>query len=277
MKIHFFSPDRLWSGEIQGTVHRRLLEERAEELQVGAVLLLKQVSLAPAPSSNLDFYLLFWTRASVPCGQVGVFSPSHRNHYLNVTPNNLLRIYSPDGVSLSSTQPLPLVLVRASTTRISNSSSIATRIQPVYLISRSRTPPPPSGSLCLGCSWSLTRRMRKDGRSAQTRLMLAPEEAYRSLRPHLCPNPAGSWVRTLIWTKFKLLRPTLPHLDVLCLCADDDLDELLGELPEDDYSIWLLTWSSVSGGGLYGSLPPSGLSRGVWHRVGEERRRSGPN
>lgn len=30
--------------------------------------------------------------------KVGVFSPSHRNHYLNVTPNNLLKIYPPDGV-----------------------------------------------------------------------------------------------------------------------------------------------------------------------------------
>nr|XP_047912844.1 homologous recombination OB-fold protein isoform X2 [Anser cygnoides] len=28
--------------------------------------------------------------------QVGVFSPSHRNHYLNVTPANLLRIYPPE-------------------------------------------------------------------------------------------------------------------------------------------------------------------------------------
>ncbi|XP_056263943.1 homologous recombination OB-fold protein isoform X2 [Pseudoliparis swirei] len=71
------------TGEIQGTVHRRLLEDRAEELKVGSVLLLKQV---------------------------GVFSPSHRNHYLNVTPNNLLRIYAPDGVGLSSTRlPPPLL------------------------------------------------------------------------------------------------------------------------------------------------------------------------
>uniref|UniRef100_A0A667Z2Q1 Homologous recombination factor with OB-fold n=1 Tax=Myripristis murdjan TaxID=586833 RepID=A0A667Z2Q1_9TELE len=72
------------TGEIQGTVHRRLLEDRLGELKPGAVLLLKQV---------------------------GVFSPSHRNHYLNVTPNNLLRIYPPDGVSLSSTQLPPLALV----------------------------------------------------------------------------------------------------------------------------------------------------------------------
>uniref|UniRef100_A0A3Q3J177 Homologous recombination OB-fold protein OB-fold domain-containing protein n=1 Tax=Monopterus albus TaxID=43700 RepID=A0A3Q3J177_MONAL len=72
------------TGEIQGTVHRCLLEDRVEELKLGAVLLLKQVS---------------------------VFSPSHRNHYLNVTSHNLLRIYAPDGVRLSSTQLPPLVLV----------------------------------------------------------------------------------------------------------------------------------------------------------------------
>lgn len=47
------------------------------------------------------------------CEQVGVFSPSHRNHYLNVTPNNLLKIYDPDGVRVSSTQLPPLVLVSA--------------------------------------------------------------------------------------------------------------------------------------------------------------------
>ncbi|XP_026885592.2 homologous recombination OB-fold protein isoform X2 [Electrophorus electricus] len=66
------------TGEMQGTVHRRLLEDRQGELKTGAVLLLKQV---------------------------GVFSPSHRNHYLNVTPNNLLRIYPPDG-SLHTSQPV---------------------------------------------------------------------------------------------------------------------------------------------------------------------------
>ena len=35
-----------FSGEIQGTVHRRLLEDRQGELKAGAVLLLKQVSPA---------------------------------------------------------------------------------------------------------------------------------------------------------------------------------------------------------------------------------------
>ncbi|XP_073539367.1 homologous recombination OB-fold protein [Phyllobates terribilis] len=56
------------TGDIQGTVHHLLLEERESELKIGSVLLLQQV---------------------------GVFSPSHRNHYLNVTPSNLVKIYPP--------------------------------------------------------------------------------------------------------------------------------------------------------------------------------------
>ncbi|XP_060637126.2 homologous recombination OB-fold protein [Anolis sagrei] len=56
------------TGEMQGTIHRLLLEEKESEFKAGSVLLLKQV---------------------------GVFSPSHRNHYLNVTPSNLVKIYSP--------------------------------------------------------------------------------------------------------------------------------------------------------------------------------------
>ncbi|XP_075033367.1 homologous recombination OB-fold protein isoform X2 [Mixophyes fleayi] len=54
------------TGDIQGTVHHVLLEERESELKIGNVLLLQQV---------------------------GVFSPSHRNHYLNVTPSNIVKIY----------------------------------------------------------------------------------------------------------------------------------------------------------------------------------------
>lgn len=108
---------------MQGTVHRRLLEDREEELKVGAVLLLKQVRLITSISFNFNdgncsvvFELNPRGCTSISgslCGQVGVFSPSHRNHYLNVTPNNLLRIYAPDGVALSSTQLPPLILVSA--------------------------------------------------------------------------------------------------------------------------------------------------------------------
>ncbi|XP_050790661.1 homologous recombination OB-fold protein isoform X1 [Gopherus flavomarginatus] len=66
------------TGEMQGTVHRLLLEERQSDLKAGSVLLLKQV---------------------------GVFSPSHRNHYLNVTPNNLVKIYVPESSTGSPLQP----------------------------------------------------------------------------------------------------------------------------------------------------------------------------
>ncbi|XP_064255638.1 homologous recombination OB-fold protein [Passer domesticus] len=65
------------TGEMQGTVHRLLLEQRQSELRAGSVLLLRQV---------------------------GVFSPSHRNHYLNVTPNNLLRIFPPEPEGCSPQQ-----------------------------------------------------------------------------------------------------------------------------------------------------------------------------
>ncbi|XP_017731515.1 PREDICTED: uncharacterized protein C17orf53 homolog isoform X1 [Rhinopithecus bieti] len=71
------------TGEMQGTVHRLLLETHQNELKPGSVLLLKQI---------------------------GVFSPSLRNHYLNVTPNNLVHIYSldsGDGSFLKPSQPFP--------------------------------------------------------------------------------------------------------------------------------------------------------------------------
>ncbi|XP_076399533.1 homologous recombination OB-fold protein isoform X4 [Peromyscus maniculatus bairdii] len=71
------------TGEMLGTVHRVLLETHQSELKPGSVLLLKQI---------------------------GVFSPSLRNHYLNVTPNNLVHIYSldsGDGDFLKAPQPSP--------------------------------------------------------------------------------------------------------------------------------------------------------------------------
>ncbi|XP_069760803.1 homologous recombination OB-fold protein [Narcine bancroftii] len=59
------------SGEMQGTIHRQFLIEQPNDLKVGTVLLLKQV---------------------------GVFSPSLRNHYLNITPSNVIKIY-PQGAN----------------------------------------------------------------------------------------------------------------------------------------------------------------------------------
>ncbi|TKS92333.1 hypothetical protein D9C73_025465 [Collichthys lucidus] len=137
------------TGEIQGTVHRRLLEDRAEELKIGSVLLLKQV---------------------------GVFSPSHRNHYLNVTPNNLLRIYAPDGVRMSSTQLPPLVLMHLVFDEEDDDEG-----------------------------------KRGTGKDLQT---------SRDTKASCSRGPAGN-----------------PAPQDSGWDADDDLDELLGELPEDTYSL----------------------------------------
>ncbi|XP_070704483.1 homologous recombination OB-fold protein [Pempheris klunzingeri] len=149
------------TGEIQGTVHRRLLEDRVEELKVGAVLLLKQV---------------------------GVFSPSHRNHYLNVTPNNLLRIYGPDGVGLTSTQPPPLVLVIFSLSVQESPSVLRGPVSQMHLVFDEEDD-----------------EGQEEGKDPQ-----APTDTRAS-------SSGG---------------PQEPSWD-----EDDDLDELLGQLPEDTYSL----------------------------------------
>ncbi|EDO37571.1 predicted protein [Nematostella vectensis] len=67
------------TGEIHGTLHRKVLEEYQTELGTGAGLILKQVS---------------------------VFSPSPRKHYLNITPGNILQIFSPNSTLSTGSQPL---------------------------------------------------------------------------------------------------------------------------------------------------------------------------
>uniref|UniRef100_A0A8D3AK05 Homologous recombination factor with OB-fold n=1 Tax=Scophthalmus maximus TaxID=52904 RepID=A0A8D3AK05_SCOMX len=186
------------TGEIQGTVHRRLLEDRAEELKVGAVLLLKQVKLISfffslAMVTEVKDLVVFFSSSSEPsvfaCEQVGVFSPSHRNHYLNVTPNNLLRIYTSNGVCLSSTQLPPLVLEPMSQ---SPAQPPAVHREPVSRMHLVFDEEDDEGQEEEGCA----------------ELVKDPRE------PAGPPAPQGTG-----WD------------------ADDDLDELLGELPEDTYSL----------------------------------------
>eukprot|EP00035_Acanthoeca_spectabilis_P020032 m.430823 g.430823 ORF g.430823 m.430823 type:complete len:455 (-) comp17216_c0_seq1:1486-2850(-) len=67
------------SGEMKGTLHRRVFDKySAEDLAVGAVLVLKQVS---------------------------VFSPAPRRFYLNITPNNILKHFRPDTPMPERTSP----------------------------------------------------------------------------------------------------------------------------------------------------------------------------
>ncbi|KAI4822258.1 hypothetical protein KUCAC02_007817 [Chaenocephalus aceratus] len=167
-KVVFKDP----TGEIQGTVHRRLLEDRVEELKVGAVLLLKQV---------------------------GVFSPSHRNHYLNVTPNNLLRIYGPNGVSLSSTQ-LPPLLLEPMSPAGPPPTVLREPVSRMQLVFDEDDDEGQEGEKC-----SETREDAETPRD--TRAGPSREHAGNT-----AAQDSG-------WD------------------ADDDLDELLGDLPEDTYSL----------------------------------------
>uniref|UniRef100_UPI003AAAACDA uncharacterized protein hrob n=1 Tax=Centroberyx gerrardi TaxID=166262 RepID=UPI003AAAACDA len=159
------------TGEIQGTVHRRLLEDRLGELKAGAVLLLKQV---------------------------GVFSPSHRNHYLNVTPNNLLKIYPPDGVCLSSSQLPPLVLEPVLESPAGSPSFPGGPVSRMQLVfdEEDEEEEQQEGGKC-----------REAGQAPQV-----PADSTASSSGNPAPQDPG-------WD------------------ADDDLDELLGELPEDTYSL----------------------------------------
>ncbi|XP_053377378.1 uncharacterized protein LOC123529056 [Mercenaria mercenaria] len=63
------------SGRMQGTIHRDLLKDHESDLQIGTVLVLKQVS---------------------------IISLSNRNHYLNITPNNVVVLYRGGQSSLRS-------------------------------------------------------------------------------------------------------------------------------------------------------------------------------
>ncbi|XP_041479018.1 uncharacterized protein LOC121426710 [Lytechinus variegatus] len=68
------------SGEMQGTIHRRLIEEYQGDLRPGSVLVLRQV---------------------------GVLSPSQRNHYLNITPSNLIQVFPGESNSRPGSQKTP--------------------------------------------------------------------------------------------------------------------------------------------------------------------------
>lgn len=160
------------TGEMLGTVHRRLLEDRLGELKTGAVLLLKQV---------------------------GVFSPSNRNHYLNVTPNNLLRIYPPVGVGLSST-PLPPVVLE----QLSMPSAPSTDVPGV-----------PVSRMELDFADDEEEEVSKE--PCLPYPVLADSRAGCSGAPHI--RSVAAPPQDQAWEE------------------DDDLDELLGELPVETYSL----------------------------------------
>ncbi|XP_048859078.1 homologous recombination OB-fold protein isoform X2 [Brienomyrus brachyistius] len=149
------------TGQMQGTVHRRLLEDRQDELKTGAVLLLKQV---------------------------GVFSPSSRNHYLNVTPSNLLRIYPPEG-------------------------TVKAPVKLSHLVSEQLMPDLEWSSGTQGGAVS-SAELVYDGGGGKSGKQTLGEECSPGRDPQRPPT-----------------RPEDSAWDA------DDLDELLGDLPEELYSL----------------------------------------
>ncbi|XP_067168231.1 homologous recombination OB-fold protein isoform X1 [Apteryx mantelli] len=162
------------TGEMQGTVHRLLLEERQSELKPGSVLLLKQV---------------------------GVFSPSHRNHYLNVTPNNLLKIYPPETEG-SFLQPSPeQQTVKESVMPAASAVAAQAGLHWDHPAQLSQGVPAPGG-------WGRCRTSSHSTEQLPGGFSLHPE----SYRPGQEEPPGADG------------------------CDMDDLDGLLGELPEDFFS-----------------------------------------
>lgn len=173
------------TGEIQGTVHHLLLEERENELKIGSVLLLQQV---------------------------GVFSPSHRNHYLNVTPSNLVKIYPPLEEGVKTRVPLPHVEVDMNS-------------------NQTRSPLHPSSST-----------NQPSGPRTSPDPLPSTSHAGASHPPGRSPHPAGS--HTSIKTNTTWSKNGQPAPSRLSFSTDqgetpqtdwdlDDLDSLFCDLPED--------------------------------------------
>ncbi|XP_077170054.1 homologous recombination OB-fold protein [Paroedura picta] len=163
------------TGEMQGTIHRLLLEQRESEFKAGSVLLLKQV---------------------------GVFSPSHRNHYLNVTPSNLVKIYPP---GLGSGKPTQLWQ------ETQGSAEFLLPQAESELQQDSPTDAPPTVA---AADWGRGQscemgRIGGRGLLASSRGAPLPESGGRDKSALSVSSPNA---------------------------ASDDLDQLLGELPDDFFS-----------------------------------------
>ncbi|XP_074834931.1 homologous recombination OB-fold protein isoform X2 [Carettochelys insculpta] len=173
------------TGEMQGTVHRLLLEERQNDLRAGAVLLLKQV---------------------------GVFSPSHRNHYLNVTPNNLLKIYLPESRDGGLPQPSQEHGQTGDRTVL-----VSSEVQSPAEFQQDSPANIPGSASNPRCTWSF-------GRSGNSSWSTDPSPGgLLPLGSHGVSRSGSS-------------RPSQEEPLGAEACDMDDLDGLLGQLPEDFFS-----------------------------------------
>ncbi|XP_054849335.1 homologous recombination OB-fold protein [Eublepharis macularius] len=167
------------TGEMQGTIHRVLLEQRESDFKAGSVLLLKQVS---------------------------VFSPSHRNHYLNVTPNNLVKIYPPGLSGRKPPEPCEEIRTRA---------EVLLPPPPLQEESGSQQEPPTDAP---GLdTMAATNGGKGQGCQVDENICQGPLASSKGALP---PEADKSVLRSTSSSK----------------ADSDDLDQLLGELPDDFFS-----------------------------------------
>ncbi len=87
-----------YTGEILCTIHSRVFEEHQKELQPGAAIILRQVCdyKVDINWSMFGYNISLIHSPFIFLDQVSLFSPAPRKHYLNITPDNIIRIYPPE-------------------------------------------------------------------------------------------------------------------------------------------------------------------------------------
>ncbi|XP_069607575.1 homologous recombination OB-fold protein isoform X1 [Ranitomeya imitator] len=175
------------TGDIQGTVHHVLLEERESELKIGSVLLLQQV---------------------------GVFSPSHRNHYLNVTPSNLVKIYPPVDEGLKPKVPVPHDDMDLNRNQARSPLDLSSSTEP---LSAPQTSPPPLSST-------------SHARTAQPTLCHPSSRSHHPAASHTSYTTQSINAQTAAVSRqsYSTEQPDTPQPD----WDLDDLDSLLCDLPD---------------------------------------------
>ncbi|XP_064401292.1 homologous recombination OB-fold protein-like [Halichondria panicea] len=194
------------SGEILCTIHSRVFEEHQKELQPGAAIILRQVSL---------------------------FSPAPRKHYLNITPDNIIRIYPPEPSYSIPQGPLDLSGIERLYNSENRSPPNEGRPLPTSANTRTtltrkvgepsmvrRTPPSIHDSL------TVITRDKPPTASIQVDLGGAPDfqtaartaNTAKTLQPSA--QPKGSSVKEGFFDQF----------------CDDDFDAIIGDLDDEEFN-----------------------------------------
>lgn len=144
------------SGEMEGTVHRRVLEEHERDVGVGTAMILRGVS---------------------------VFSPRPGALYLNITPDNIVRVFAPDRRATELELSLPPSASQAS---FAGSQASSRPSQSPLAFSPPLPPPPPPAAAAPPAETPEQRRARIRSRFTN----VAPQQEAGSAGG-LLPAPAA--------------------------------------------------------------------------------------